>query len=109
MTDLTEHMLMMADADGGDQIVDDGGVVWPFWYKKPPRRRLFDKDEILPNHENSENSVIKYVTQWVKDSISLVAKMWTRKSDHKKNMMSNAIDGDIGHFDNKIDMIGMKS
>ena len=24
-------------------------------------------------------------------------------------MMSNAIDGDIGHFDNKIDMSGMKS
>ena len=70
---------------------------------------VFDKEETLPNHENSANPEIKYVLLWLKDSISLVASKWTRIWDHKKNMMSNAIDGDIGHFDNMIDMIGMKS
>ena len=45
----------------------------------------------------------------MKDSISLVANKWTRISDHKKNIMSNAIVGDIGHFDNKCNMTGMKS
>ena len=45
----------------------------------------------------------------MKDSISLVANKWTRTSDHKKKMMSNAIDGNIGHFDNEIDKTGMKS
>ena len=53
--------------------------------------------------------MIKYVLQWVKDSISLVADEWTRISDHKKKTMSNAIGGNIGYFYNEIYMIGMKS
>ena len=109
MTHLTEHMLGAPDADGGDQLVDDGGVVTLLIQGTTETEVVFDKDEILPNHENSASPVIKYVLLWVKDSISLVANKWTRIWDHKKNMTSNAIDGDIGHFDNKIDMIGMKS
>ena len=70
---------------------------------------MFDKDETLPNHENSTNPVIKCILQCVKDSISLVANKWTGISDHKKKMMSTVVDGDIGHFDNKTDRNGMKS
>ena len=46
---------------------------------------------------------------WMKDAISLVASKWTRILDHKKKTMSNAIDVNIGHTDNEIDMTGMKS
>ena len=109
VTDLTEHMPVVPDADGGDQLVDDGGVVTLLIQETTETEVVFDKDETLLNHENSANPVIKCVLQWVKDSISLGANKWTRISDHKKNMMSNGIDGDIGYFDNKIDMAGMKS
>ena len=108
MTDMTEHRPVAPDADGGDQLVDDGGVVTLLIEEITETEVVFVKDETLPNHEISANPVIKYL-QWVKDKISLVANKWTRISDHKKTMMSNAIDGDIGHCDNKIDMTGMKS
>ena len=39
MTDVTEHMLVAPDADGGDQLVDDGGVV-TLLIQNPQRRRL---------------------------------------------------------------------
>ena len=45
----------------------------------------------------------------MKDSVSLVVHKWTRISDHKKKTMSDAIDGDIGHFHNNIYMNDMKS
>ena len=61
-TDLIEQRLVAPDADGGDQLVDEGGVA------------TLLKDKTLPNHEISANLVIK-----------------------------------CGHFDNKIDMTGMKS
>ena len=93
---------MAPDADGGDQLVDDGGVV-TLLIQETTETEVFDQDETLPNHENSANPVNKYVLQWVE------ANRWTRKKDYKKNMMSNASDGDIGYFDNKIDMTGMKS
>ena len=70
---------------------------------------MLDKAETLPDPENSANPVIKCLLQWMKDSISLVVSMWTRIPDHKKKTMRNAIDGNIGHSDNEIDMTGMKS
>ena len=73
MTDLTEHMLVAPDADGGDQLVDDGGVVTLLEQETTETEVVLDKDETFPNHENSANPVIKYVLQWVKDSVSLVS------------------------------------
>ena len=70
---------------------------------------MLDDAETLLDPENSANLVIKCLLQWMKDSISLVASKWTRIPDHKKKTMSNAIDGNIGHSDNEIDMIGKKS
>ena len=84
MSDMTEHMLVAPDADVGDQVVDDGGVVTLLIQETTETEVVFDKDETLPNHENSANPVIKRL-QWVKDYISLVANKWTRMSDHKKN------------------------
>ena len=109
MTEMIWHMPVAPDADGRDQLVNDGGVVTLLIQGTTDTEVVFDKDETLPNHENSANPVIKYVLQWVKDYISLVANKWTRISDHKKNMRSNPIEGDIGHFDNKIDMSVRKS
>ena len=57
---------------------------------------MFDKDEILPNHENSANQVIKCVPR-------------RGYRTTRRKMTSNVIDSDIGHFDNKTDMTGMKS
>ena len=108
-TDLTEQMPVAPDADGGDQLFDDGGAASLLIQETTEPEVVFDKDQTLPNHENSANPVIKCILQWVKDSISLVTNKWTRISDHKKKLMSNALDGDIGHFDSKIDMTGMKS
>ena len=45
----------------------------------------------------------------MKDSLSLVADKWTRISDHKKKTMSNAIDCNIGYFDNEMYVTGMKN
>ena len=70
---------------------------------------MLDNAETLPDPGNSVNSVIKCLLQWMKDSISVVASKRTRITDHKKKTMSNAIDGNIGHSDNEIDMTGMNS
>ena len=84
MTDLTEHMLVAPDADVGDQLVDDGGVVTLLIQETTETEVVFDKDETFPKHENSANPVIKYVLQCVKDSISLVATKWTRIWDQQE-------------------------
>ena len=57
MTDMTEHMPVAADADGGDQLVDDGGVVALLIQETTETEVVFDKGETLPNHENSANPV----------------------------------------------------
>ena len=66
-TDLIEQMLVAPDADGGDQLVDGGGVATLLIQETIEPEVVFDKDETLPNHENSANPVIKCVLQWVKD------------------------------------------
>ena len=108
-TDVTEQMPVAPDADGCDQLVDDGGDATLLIHEGTELQVVLDKDGTLPNPENSSNPMIKCVLQWVKDSISLIANNWTRISNHKKKMMNNAIDGNIGHFDNEIDMTSMKS
>ena len=64
-------MSVAADADRGDQLVDDGGVATLLIQETTEPEVVFDKDGTLPSHENSANPVIKCVLQWVKDSISL--------------------------------------
>ena len=108
-TDSTEQMHLTPDADGRDQFVNDGGVATLLIREGTELEIMFDNDGTLPDPGNSANPVIKYVSQWVKDSISLVADKWTRISDHKKRTTSNAIDGSIGYFDTEIYMTGMKS
>ena len=100
-------MPVAPDADGGDQLVDDGGVATLLIQETTEPEAVFDKDETLPNHENSANPVIKCVLQWQKDSISPVANKWTRMSDHEKKKMNSAIDGGMGHFGNEIDTSGL--
>ena len=108
-TDSTEKMHLTPDADGRDQLVHDGGDATLLIREGTELETMLDNEVTLPDPENSATPVIKCVLQWVKDSISLVAKKWARISDHKKKTMSNAVDGDIGHLQNKIYMNGMKS
>ena len=71
-TDMIELMLVAPDPDGGDQLVDDGEVATLLMQETIEPEAVFDKYEALPNHENSDNPVIKCVLQFVKDSISLL-------------------------------------
>ena len=61
-TDLIKQMLVAPDADGGDQLVDDGGVATLLVQETIEPEVVFDKYETLPNRENSANPVIKCVT-----------------------------------------------
>ena len=108
-TDSTEQMHVTPDADGRDLLVNDGGDATFLIHKGTELEAMLDDAETLLDLENSANLVIKCLLQYMKDSISLVASKWTRIPDHKKKTMSNAIDGNIGHSDNEIDMIGKKS
>ena len=94
-TNSTEKMHLTPDADGRDQFVNDGAVATLLIHEGTELEIVLDNDGILPDPGNSANPVIKYVLQWVKDSISMVADRWTH--------------GNIGNFDNEIYMTGMKS
>ena len=85
-TDMIEQMLVAPDADGGDQLVDDGGVATLLIQETIEPEAVFDKYETLPNHENCANPVIKCVLSLVKDSISLVAKKSSLPSSCRKRI-----------------------
>jgi len=79
----TEQMLTWPGADGPDQIVDDGG------------------DATMLIHKGKEFEEIDIFTSATGnfDIITL---------EHMKKMKNNAIVGNIGHFDNEIDMAGLE-
>ena len=52
-TDMIEQMLLAPDADGGDQLVDDGGIATLLIQETIESKAVFDKYETLPNHEDS--------------------------------------------------------
>ena len=108
-TDSTEQMHLTPDADRRDQLVNDGGDATILIHQGSELEAVLDNAETLTDPENSANLVMKSLSQWMTDSISLVARKWIRIPDHKKKTMSNAIDSNIGHCDNEIDMTGMES
>ena len=87
MSELSEQMHCAPEADGRDQLGNDG---------------------TLPDPENSVNPVIKRIMKWVGASLSVFANQWTHIPDHKTETMSNATDDEIGHIDNEIDMTNRK-
>ena len=98
MTDMTEHRPVASDADGGDHLVDAGGVVIFLIHETTETEgRNFAESRELREPSDPQPSVGE-------GFFSLVANKWTRISDREKNMMSNAIDDDIGHSDIKTGM-----
>ena len=88
-TELSEQMHCAPEAGGRDQFTNEGGDANLLIHECTELEIVLGNDGILADPENSVHPVGQI-------------------SDHKTQTMSNAIDDEIGHIDNEIDMTNRK-
>src|SRR5204863_284787 len=89
----TERILQWPDGGGPNMILDDGGdaTLLVHWGVE------FEKGGKVPDPTDETSDEEKVILEVLRRSLT----------DHMKRMKHNAIVGNIGHFDNEIDMAGL--
>merc|ERR1711907_697405 len=89
----TEQMLTWPDADGCDQLVDDGGDATLLIHKGTELEAVYAKTKQLPDPASTTNAEFKCVLQVIRDSIQLDATKWTRMSKTCKGVSEETTTG----------------
>jgi len=89
----TEQMLTWENADGPDQIVDDGGDATMLIHKGREYEATYAKTKQLPDPASTTNTEFKCVLQIIKDSIPRDPTKWTRMAAHCKGVSEETTTG----------------
>merc|ERR1711981_493217 len=74
----TEQMMTVPGADGGDQLVDDGGDATLLMHKGKEYEEKFAKDGSLPDPASTDNAEFKVILEVLKESIKVDKTKYTR-------------------------------
>merc|ERR1719387_1938141 len=89
----TEQMLTWENADGPDQIVDDGGDATMLIHKGKEYEAIYAKSKKLPSQDETTNPEFKCVLQLLRDSIAVDPTKWTRMAANCKGVSEETTTG----------------
>merc|ERR1712087_196250 len=89
----TEQMMTVPDADGCDQLVDDGGDATLLMHKGKELEAKYAKDKSLPDPSSTDNAEFKCILQLLKDSIPADPTKYTRMAAKCKGVSEETTTG----------------